>query len=70
MALIPYVQLINGNTNTEYYGTAVPSSAGDGNFVVGDRVIITTPATGQPYIYVCTVAGTGASATFKSISLS
>ena len=70
MALIPYVASINGNTNFEYYGTAVPSAAGDGYFQVGDRVINTAPATGQPYAWVCTVAGTGATATFKTWSLS
>jgi len=46
---------------------AAPSSAGDGYFNVGDWVINTAPAAGGTLLWVCTGAGTGATATFKAV---
>jgi len=59
-----------GPLNQLWYSTTAPASASEGPFKVGDWVILTNPTASNPVIYVCTVAGTGATATFKTISLS
>jgi hypothetical protein len=41
--------------NVIAYGTAAPSS---GQYMIGDRVINSSPTVGQPKAWVCTVAGT------------
>lgn len=47
-----------------------PSHAGDGNFNVGDRIINIAPAAGGTAEWICTAAGTGATATFKAVAIS
>jgi hypothetical protein len=42
-------------TREEHYGTAAPVT---GTWVVGDRVWDSTPASGTPMGWICTVAGT------------
>ena len=61
-----------GPSNRIYWMDAVPSAYTDGIYQVGDWIVLNTPLTGQPYIWVCTVAGVAGSSagTFKSISLS
>jgi len=46
-----------------------PSHAGDGSFDLGDWVINTAPTAGGTLLWVCTGAGTGATATFKAVAI-
>lgn len=70
MALTPVVEIFGGIYH-RYYGTAAPSDANEGPFMVGDEVINTAPAAGGSSYrgWVCTTAGTGATATFKGFGL-
>jgi hypothetical protein len=52
---------------TIWFATAIPSLAGEGPFEVGDWVIHTDAAVGEPPAWVCTAAGTGATATFGAM---
>jgi len=47
-----------------------PSHAGDGSFGVGDVIWNSAPAAGGTLLWVCTTAGTGATATFKAVAIS
>lgn len=47
-----------------------PSHAGDGNFNLGDIIWNSAPTAGGTLLWVCTTAGTGATATFKGVAIS
>jgi len=70
MALTSVV-LKHRGSYTAYEGTAAPTVATEGPFMVGDIVWNTVPAAGgATYMgWVCTTAGTGATATFKGFGL-
>ena len=57
-----------GQINQLWFFSAIPTLASDGPFKVGDWVINSTPTTGGVAVWICTVAGTGATATFKTLT--
>lgn len=59
-----------GPLNSQYFGTAAPTLAGEGPFKVGDVIFNTAPAAAGVYMWVCTTAGTGATAVWKTLTLS
>ena len=48
---------------------APPSAAGDGNFVVGDIILNSVPTAGGTFCWVCTTAGPGGTAVFKTVAI-
>ncbi len=46
-----------------------PSHAGDGPYRLGDWIINSIPAGSGTLLWVVTVAGTGATATFKAVAI-
>ena len=48
-----------------WYGTALPSQAGDGTFTAGDYFWVVTSAAGPGTLYRCTTTGNGATAIFQ-----
>ena len=67
MAMQAYVEQF-GPLNKRFFANAVPSLAGEGPFAVGDRIENIAPTTAGVSYWVCTVAGNGATATFKTVS--
>ncbi len=58
-----------GPNNRMYWGTGVPTVAGDGVFMVGDVIINTVPTAGGTDRWVCTTGGAGGTAVFKAVAL-
>ena len=68
---VPIFQLF-GEAGPDFYMSTdanPPSHAGDGNFNVGDIIWNSAPTAGGVLLWVCTGAGTGATATFKTVSI-
>jgi hypothetical protein len=57
-----------GEINKMWFYSAVPSLASDGPFAVGDWIINTSPSNGGTAFWVVTAAGTGATATFRTVT--
>lgn len=51
-----------------WYGSALPSQAGDGQFTAGDYFWVMTATAGPATLYRCTTTGNGATAIFQPIS--
>lgn len=51
-----------------WYGTALPSLAGDGQFTAGDYFWVMTATAGPATLYRCTTTGNGATAIFQQVS--
>lgn len=57
-----------GEVNQLWFYSSVPSAASDGPFKVGDWIVNTSPSSGGNAFWVVTVAGTGATATFRAVT--
>jgi hypothetical protein len=53
------------NGSTLWYGSALPSLAGDGQFTAGDYFWVMTATAGLPTLWRCTATGNGATAVFQ-----
>lgn len=58
-----------GEVNQMWFASAIPSAATDGPFKVGDWIVNTAPTAGGTAVWICTTAGTGATGTFKAVSI-
>lgn len=56
------------NGSQLWFADAVPSAAGDGSFNLGDLLLMLTTAKGGMGLYRCTLAGTGAVATWQPVA--
>ena len=52
------------------FGSAAPTLAAEGPYNVMDVIVNTVPTAGGTFAWVCTSAGTGATATFKTVVIS
>jgi hypothetical protein len=69
MPVQPYIDTLNTVRVFRTTTNAVPSAAGDGEFEVGDVILNGAPQGSGVGIWICTARGTGATATFKALTL-